>query len=168
MRLCQQLSEEAYAEVISLQERTTNARLLLKLQVLQLRMQGYKNAEIAAITRYSASRVSALVCIYAKQGIGYFAQENRPGGNRRNLSLQEEAAFLQGYEAAASKGRVITTEEMAVAYEALVGHPIGSGQIYKVLKRHGFRKVMPRSRHPQKASDEAIAASKKLTFGWTK
>ncbi len=31
-----------------------------------------------------------------------------------------------------------------------------------VLKRKGWRKVMPRSKHPKKASPEAIEASKKL------
>ncbi len=30
-----------------------------------------------------------------------------------------------------------------------------------VLHRHGWRKVMPRSRRPKKAGDEEIAASKK-------
>ncbi|MDE7249890.1 MAG: winged helix-turn-helix domain-containing protein, partial [Lachnospiraceae bacterium] len=33
--------------------------------------------------------------------------------------------------------------------------------IYCVLKRHGWRKVMPRSRHPKKASEEVIETSKK-------
>lgn len=31
-----------------------------------------------------------------------------------------------------------------------------------MLERHGWRKVMPRSKHPQKASEEAIEASKKI------
>ncbi|MCI8758540.1 MAG: winged helix-turn-helix domain-containing protein [Oscillospiraceae bacterium] len=37
-------------------------------------------------------------------------------------------------------------------------------QIYCVLHRHGWRKVMPRSKHPKKASEDEIAASKKLTL----
>ena len=42
---------------------------------------------------------------------------------------------------------------------------IGFYPVFKwclVLERHGWRKVMPRSKHPQKASDEAIEASKKI------
>ncbi|WP_414153386.1 winged helix-turn-helix domain-containing protein [Peptoniphilus sp.] len=35
--------------------------------------------------------------------------------------------------------------------------------MYRVLKRHGFRKIMPRSKHPKKASKEVIETSKKLT-----
>lgn len=49
-----------------------------------------------------------------------------------------------------------------MAYEERVGHSIGSSQIYRVLERHGWRKVMPRSKHPKKASEEVIAISKKL------
>lgn len=45
-----------------------------------------------------------------------------------------------------------------------VGEATGfhNSQIYFVLHRHGWRKVMPCSKHPKKASDEEIAASKKL------
>ena len=32
-----------------------------------------------------------------------------------------------------------------------------------VLHRQGWRKIMPRSRHPKKADEEVIATSKKLT-----
>ena len=64
----------------------------------------------------------------------------------------------------AKNGQLVEAGEIKQAYENLVGHRIGSGQIYRVLHRHGWRKVMPRSRHPQKASDEAIKVSKKLTL----
>ena len=47
-------------------------------------------------------------------------------------------------------------------YEEKVGHTIGGSQIYRVLHRNNWRKVMPRSKHPKKAGDEAIEASKKL------
>ena len=51
---------------------------------------------------------------------------------------------------------------MKAAYIEKVGHSIGGSQIYRMLKRHGWRKVMPRSKHPKKANEEAIEASKKL------
>jgi transposase len=145
-----------------------NARLSRKLQVLDLGVRGYKNPEIATITGYSTSRVSALVCIYAKQGIGYFLQENRKSGNRRNMSYDEEAQLLARYEQQAMAGQIVETSEMKKAYEEQAGHRIGGQQIYRVLARHGWRKVMPRSKHPKKASEEAIEASKKLTYGWEK
>ena len=163
-----QFTEEQYEEVTKLLAKTKEAKLHKKLEVLQLRMEGYKNAEIGKITKYSKSRVSALVCIYVREGITYFEKENRRGGNRRNLSFEEEAAFLAKFKESAEKGRVITAGEIKAAYDKKCGHVSGSGTIYQVLGRHGWRKVMPRSRHPKKASEEAIEASKKLTLGCEK
>jgi len=122
-----------------------------KLQVLDLRVRGYKNAEIAQITGYSKNRVSALVCTYVKQGIGYFMQENRKSGNRRNMSYKEEAELLAQYEQQAIAGQLVETSEIKKAYEEKAGHKIGGQQIYLVLARHGWRKVMPRSKHPKES-----------------
>jgi hypothetical protein len=58
---------------------------------------------------------------------------------------------------------VLDTAELERCYEKAVGHRISSGQIYRVLQRHDWRKVMPRSKHPKKASEEVIETSKKLT-----
>ena len=53
-------------------------------------------------------------------------------------------------------------KEIVATYQKAVPHKISDMQIYSVLHRHGWRKIMPRSRHPKKASEEAIEASKKL------
>jgi transposase len=127
-------------------------------------MEGYKDSEIAKITKYSTGRVSAICCDYAKNGISEFLQENRIGGNRRNITVEEESEILRKFKDLAAKGNVITVAQIKAAYEEKVGHKIGGGQIYRVLKRHEWRKIMPRSKHPNKASDEAIEASKKLTL----
>ena len=55
-------------------------------------------------------------------------------------------------------------DDIKKKYEDKVDHKISSGQIYRVLKRHEWRKVMPRARHPKSAGPEAIEASKKLTL----
>ncbi len=67
------------------------------------------------------------------------------------MTFEQEKEFLRLYEEKALKGELINVNEIKEAYVKLVGHNIGSGQIYYVLKRHGFRKVMPRSRHPKKS-----------------
>ena len=78
------------------------------------------------------------------------------------MSVEEEAAILAPFKERAEKGELVEVSEIAKAYQAAVDHPVSNGQIYFVLHRHGWRKVMPRSKHPRKASDEEIAASKKL------
>ncbi len=89
---------------------------------------------------------------------------NHYGGNRRNMSAEKEAELLEPFCQRARQGQLIEISEIKAAYERAVGHRIGGSQIYYVLRRHGWRKVMPRSKHPKEASDEAIEASKKLTL----
>ncbi len=62
----------------------------------------------------------------------------------------------------AEKGELVEVSAIESAYREAVGHSIGNGQIYCVLHRHGWKKIMPRSRHPKKASEEVIKTSKKL------
>lgn len=93
--------------------------------------------------------------------MGYII-ENKYKGNHRNLSYEEEKQLLQHFAKKSEQGQVVETKEIKELYEQTVGHPIGRGHIYYVLKRHGWRKIMPRSKHPKKASEEAIEASKKL------
>ncbi len=123
----------------------------------------YKSAkEISRITGFHPAYISQLMAKYRDGGIEAITG-NHYGGNRRNMSVEEEAELLEPFRQRASQGQLIEVSEIKVAYEKSVGHTIGGSQIYYVLRRHGWRKVMPRSKHPKRASDEAIEASKKLT-----
>ena len=82
--------------------------------------------------------------------------------------VEEEEKFLKQFEERAEKGELLSTNEIKEAYIKLVGHSIGHEQIYRVLRRHGYRKIMPRSRHPKKAGDEEIEQSKKKLPVWCK
>ena len=79
------------------------------------------------------------------------------------MSFEEEAAILEPFKKEAEAGKMVDVSDIEDAYRQAVGHSIGTSQIYYVLKRHGWRKVMPRSRHPKKADEEVIETSKKLT-----
>ena len=82
------------------------------------------------------------------------------------MSIAEEEEFLAEFRQHAEKGQIIEVTSIKSAYEARVGHSIGGSQIYYLLRRHGWRKVVPRSKHPNKASDEEIASSKKLKVAY--
>ena len=133
-----------------------------RLKAIELRIAGKKAKEIAAITEFHPAYITQLMAKYRNGGIEAITG-NHYGGNRRNMSFEEEANLLEPFRQRASQGQLVEVSEIKVVYEEAVGHRIGGSQIYYVLRRHGWRKVMPRSRHPKKASDEAIEASKKLT-----
>jgi len=156
------IGETQTEEITAMRKRNTDKRTDRRLWAVQLRGEGMKNSEIAEKLDTSAKVVSRWVSAYCKSGIEALMR-GKFGGNRRNMSFEEEAQFLAEFETRAKSGQLVETGEIKQAYENLVGHIIGGGQIYRVLHRHGWRKVMPRSQHPNKASDEAMEASKKLT-----
>jgi len=57
---------------------------------------------------------------------------------------------------------VIVAKDIKKAFDEKLGRDTGRGYIYMVLERNGWRKIMPRSKHPKKADDATIEASKKL------
>lgn len=134
-----------------------------RLKALMMRAEGKSNTQAAVAAEFHPVYVSKLVSIYCNEGLAAIT-ENHYTGNRRNMSLEEEAKFLEVYKKQAEQGKIVEVSAIERAYEEKVGHSIGGTQIYYVLRRHGWRKVMPRSKHPNKADDEAVEASKKLTI----
>ena len=142
-------------------KKNKDKRAEVRLHVLELRAEGKRAKEIAEILGVSAPYVSQLSAKYFSGGIEAIAG-NHYRGNRRNMSVEEEEAILKPFYERAEKGEIVEVSEIKQAYQEKVDHEISSGQIYLVLRRHGWRKIMPRSRHPKKAKPEAIEASKKL------
>ena len=154
-------TEEQLEEITAAKAKNKNKRIDNRLTVLELSGKGVKRAEIALITGYNIGYIPKLIARYRDGGLEAIVG-NHYHGNRRNLTVAEEAAILRPFRERAEAGQMVDVREIKAAYEAAVGHEIGSGQIYFVLKRHKWRKVMPRSRHPKKASEEVIETSKKL------
>ncbi len=160
MEMRYNFTEEQYIEIKEARKKNRDKQIDKRLEVLQLRCEGKGLEEIARETNFHRSHVSSLIRKYFEEGLTSISEKHYRG-NRRNMSIAQEAAFLEQYQRQAEQGHVVNVREIAEAYEKEVGHRIGSGQIYRVLRRHGWRKVMPRSRHPKKSSEEEIATSKK-------
>ncbi len=140
-----------------------NKHAYRRLLIVALKGEGHNDIEIAKIVQTHPDNVRKMTKRYALEGMEELAQERRKGGNNRNLSQADEEAFLAKFEKAAEKGQIVTTGDIAQAYDEFTGKNHASkSTVYKLLHRSGWRKVMPRSKHPGKASDEAIEASKKL------
>ena len=148
-------------EIEAAREKNRNKNIERRLYVLVMRAEGKSLEEISEKTGYHISTASKLIARYMRDGISAIA-ENHYKGNRRNMSFEEEAAILTPFIERAKRGEMVDIKEIAAAYQKAVPHKISDTQIYYVLHRHGWRKIMPRSRHPKKASEEAIEASKKI------
>jgi len=155
-------SEKEIKEIEQARKKNKDKRAEARLKALELRAKGNSAKAVSAATGFHSASVTRLVAKYRDGGLEAISG-NHYGGNRRNMSVEAERAILEPFKEKAEKGELVDVKEITAAYQAAVDHPIGTSQIYRVLHRHGWRKVMPRSRHPKKASEEAIAASKKLT-----
>jgi transposase len=116
--------------------------------------------EIARHCGVSKATVHQLIYRYNRFGVE--AVETPGKGGRRNgyLPHAEEQAFLAPFFVRAEKGEIATVAEIHRAFEVRVGHEVDDSTIYRLLHRHGWRKLMPRPRHP-KASKEAQEQFKK-------
>lgn len=157
-------SEEEILELEQARKKNKDKRAESRLKALILRAKGASAIEVSQATGFHAGSVTRLVAKYRDHGIEAITG-NHYGGNRRNMSYEEEAAILVPFKERAEKGEMVEISEIEKAYQSVVGHSVGNAQIYRVLHRHGWRKVMPRSRHPKRASEEVIEASKKLKQG---
>ena len=156
-----EISQSQLLEIEAARKKNRNKNVERRLYVLVMRAEGKSLEEISEKTGYHLSTASKLIARYMRDGISAIA-ENHYKGNRRNMSFEEEAAILAPFIERAERGEMVDIKEIAAAYQKAVPHKVSDTQIYYVLHRHGWRKIMPRSRHPKKASEEAIEASKKL------
>jgi transposase len=161
------ISEE---EALIIRERMRfikNVASYRRMEAVALLGEGKTPEEVASIKKYHPKYVRNLGLEYHRVGIDAFSVDGRQGGNNRNMSFEEEKKLLEPFKIAALAGQVLEVSAIKAAYEEAIGRSLDTnrGQIYNVLARHEWRKIMPRSQHPDKASEAEIEASKKLTIG---
>ena len=105
------------------------------------------------------------VCVLRRQfraagNRGIDAQEKRGGRRRELMSPEQEVAFLAPWVEQAASGGVLVVPPIHAALEQAVGHRVPKSTVYRLLARHGWRKVAPDTRHP-KVDREAQKAFKK-------
>lgn len=134
-----------------------------RLLALHMRAIGKRNKEISEIVGLSVQYITELVAKYVKYGMDAILGDKRTGNNR-NMTVDEEIIFLEQFIDLADAGQLVTIHTIMEKYAETTGKPCADTTIYRLLKRHGWRKVTPRPEHPGKASDEEIESSKKLTL----
>jgi transposase len=157
------INNPEYQKIKALISANRLKRVDRRLQVIKLHLEGKKQQEIADKLGYSREWVCRLLKEYREKGLAEYAR-HKYGGNNRAMSIEEEAEILDQFEEESQSGKLVVAKTIKKAFDKKRGKDTGRGYIYMLLKRHKARKVMPRSAHPKKASDEDIEASKKLKF----
>lgn len=69
--------------------------------------------------------------------------------NRACLSLEEEGAMLDEVLEQATQGGVVIVPPLQKRFAEKLGKPVALSTIYRMLARHGWRKLAPDTEHPQ-------------------
>ena len=160
-----QIGKEISQKLREIMKTIKDVKAYRRLEAVALRGEGKSNKEVSELTGFHSDIVGRLSKEYLEHGEKYLIEDGRKGGNNRNISDEDREKFLKQFEESAEKGQIITVSEIAKEYDKLVGKEHKSkSTVYYLLHKAEWRKIMPRSKHPNKASDEVIEASKKLTL----
>jgi transposase len=121
---------------------------------------GSSAAEIAQLLGWSTATVHVLHSRWAREGDAVFDVRSRGGRHHQHLTPQQEAQLLAPFVRRAEAGGMLTVAEIQQAYRQQAGTAVAPSTVYRLLQRHGWRKLAPRPRHP-KADVAAQVAFKK-------
>ena len=153
--------------ITTAKERLGNASTLKEFRAAQAVLlpacYGLSKAQTAAAIGLSTSRVGD---IQAEARRPTALPKGTHGGRRRQrMTLAEETAFLSPWVEAAKTAGMIIVPPLHQALAQQLGQKIHHSQVYRLLARHGWRKVAPDSTHPK--TDEAAQAEwKKNSRRW--
>src|SRR5689334_18189906 len=122
-----------------------------------------KADEIALHTGVSTTTVHRVISRYNRLGPAVIERSEKGGRHHEYLTFEQEQAFLEPFFARAQRGEIATVAQIQQAFEAEVQHEVHLNSIYRLLHRHGWRKLAPRSRHPKANPEEQEAFKKKLS-----
>jgi transposase len=99
-----------------------------------------------------------------REGLQPTPSARRWGGRRRAMmTTEEEKAFLAPWAEQARGAGVLVVSPLRAALAAKLGRKkVAASVLYRLLARHGWRKVAPDTRHPK--SDPAAQAEWKKNF----
>lgn len=140
----------------------TDSEVLRRIQAVYFRAKhGYGTGQIAKMTGYAPGTVRNLHAAFFRDGMKIFDLGQAGGQRPAYMTQDEEGAFLKPFFEAGDKGSILEVGDIHRAHSRVLGHKIALSTTYRLLHRHGWRKIMPRSRHP-KADEAAQAAFKKM------
>ena len=154
-----EITEMEYEAIKSKEAETKDKNVSRRLRVLMLRYEGKKVREIAEMLNLHKVSITQMCQRYREQGLEEYAR-NKYESHDRLLSKEKETEVLERFTTEA--GKQVTAKEIKAALDEACGRDTGTVYVYNVLKRQGWKKKMPRSRHPKAANEEACEASKKL------
>jgi transposase len=157
-------TDEEIAKARQLRDRATTAMELRKalsvLLVAEAGLDAGKTSDILGISERTVFRNRGDVRNQDE------VVRNTWGGRRRYcMTIEEERDFLHNWETRANEGGVLSVPPIHAALVEKLGRSIPMSTTYRLLARHGWRKVQPDTKHP-KSDPEIQEEFKKNSLRW--
>jgi transposase len=131
---------------------------------------GLSLEETAKIIGRSKSATCGMRTRFAKVCAGQcpVARGKRQLRNRAKADLEHERQALDELLHESATGGVVTVPQFKPALEAKLGKTMALSTLYRMLARHGWRKLAPNTRHPQGDPQARQAWKKNSPANWRK
>lgn len=162
---------EHLAAARDLLRRASSAEELRVAQAVLLPLElGLSLADTARAIGRSTSVTCMLRTRFGKIASGQQAapRSKRELRNRANVDLAREAKILDEVLKGAQTGGVVVIPQLKPAIEARLKKKIALSSVYRMLARHGWRKLAPDTGHPQGDPQRREDWKKNSPSGWTK
>ena len=124
-------------------------------------------AQTASVLGVSRATVPRLQAAFRKEPSASPVGVRNWGGRRKFLlTEQEEAAFLKPWLKSALAGHLVVVSPIRAALAQRLGQPVKPSVVYRLLARHGWRKVAPDTRHPKSQPAVQEAWKKNSRKSW--
>ena len=144
------LSQKAVAQIDDLMKRSLSVWEYRRLQCVSLRQFGMQARDVAKIVRLHADSVLHIWSAFQRGGVEAILGEKRGRvRSRARWNREEERVFLQPFLNRAERGKLTTAGEVYKAQCTCVRKKLDPTVTYRLLERHGWRKIVPRPQHPK-------------------
>jgi transposase len=142
--------EELVQKAQTLVAQTTDLRELREAQSILLpALHGTTLEETASLLGVSRATVHRLQTRFRRKSCGTFVGKSHGGRRHVLMRREEEEAFLAPWAEQAKEGGILVVSVMRADLSQRLGRPVAASVLYRLLARHGWRKIAPDTRHPK-------------------
>ena len=123
---------------------------------------GFDSKKIGQMVGLKDSTVRNIHYGYLKEGEPSLRLRGKGGRYHFHMTISEEATLIESFSDKAEKGGVLEVSQIHRAHRQRIGKDVALSTTYRMLHRHGWRKIAPRPQHPK--SDPGVAAEFKKTL----
>jgi transposase len=121
--------------------------------------------EVADIVNISPKTVYQWL-YYLNKGESNLVSKQRGGRRNSLMTWEEEEAFLKEMTEQSNKGAIVIISQIKEKAEKILGYKVSKDYPYDLLHRHGWRKISPRTKHPNSNPEEQEEFKKNFLNIW--